>query len=378
MPRKSLNGSHEGPLRGFPDLGPNGAVREKKICVVYDEAALDITSELELAFNPKVRSDDKAPLLDASTTSVVEQVDAVAALLMEAGYNVTTIITSSDMSQLIDKFREERPDLIFNFCESIEGNSTQEMNVAGLYELLQLQYTGSNPLTLGSCLNKVRAKEILTFHKINVPSYRVFNSPDEVSRKKVGFPAIAKPIHEDASIGISNSSVVYDRDHLQELLATMLKTFKQPILVEQFVEGREFNVAIVGNDEVVALPVSEIDFSTMPTGYHHIVSYEAKWMPDSVEYKSTVPICPAKINRRIEQKIQNTAIRAYQAMGCRDYARVDMRMDKSGNVFVLEVNPNPDLSPSGSGFSRSAAAFGWSYGQLIDNIVQSAFKRRLG
>ncbi len=252
------------------------------------------------------------------------------------------------------------------------------MNVAGLYELLQLHYTGSNPLTLGSCLNKVRAKEILTFHKINVPPYRVFNSPDEVSRKKVRFPAIAKPIHEDASIGISNSSVVYDRDHLQELLATMLKKFKQPILVEQFVEGREFNVAIVGNDEVVALPVSEIDFSTMPTGYHHIVSYEAKWMPDSVEYKSTVPICPAKINRRIEQKIQNTAIRSYQAMGCRDYARVDMRMDKTGNVFVLEVNPNPDLSPNGSGFARSAAAFGWSYGQLIDNIVQSAIKRRLG
>ncbi len=352
--------------------------RKKKICVVYDEAALDISSELELAFNGKISSDTKTSLIDTSTTSVIEQVDTVVAVLAEAGYNVSTIITSSDMNQLVDKLREEKPDMIFNFCESIEGDSFQEMNVAGLYELLRLQYTGSNPLTLGSCLNKVRAKEILTFHKISVPTYRVYNSPDEVVRKKIGFPAIAKPIHEDASIGISNLSVVYDRDHLQTLLADMLKKFKQPILVEQFVDGREFNVAIVGNDEVVALPVSEIDFSTMPQGYQHIVSYEAKWMPDSVEYKSTVPICPAKISRRLEQKIQNTAIRAYQAMGCRDYARIDMRVDRTGNVFVLEVNPNPDLSPSGSGFARSASAFGWSYGQLINNIVQSAFKRRIG
>jgi len=352
--------------------------RKKKIAVVYDEAALDITSEIELAFSGKISNEERAALMDTSTTSVVEQVDTVVAVLADAGYNASTIITSSDVNQLIDKLHDERPDLIFNFCESIEGDSFQEMNVAGLYELLNLQYTGSNPLTLGSCLNKVRAKEILTFHKISVPSYRVFNSPDEVSRKTMGFPAIAKPIHEDASIGISNASVVYDRDHLQILLGDMLKKFKQPILVEQFIDGREFNVAIVGNDEVVALPVSEIDFSTMPSGYQHIVSYEAKWMPDSVEYKSTVPICPAKISRRLEQKIQNTAIRAYQAMGCRDYARVDMRVDKTGNVFVLEVNPNPDLSPSGSGFARSAAAFGWSYGQLINNIVQSAFKRRLG
>jgi D-alanine-D-alanine ligase len=352
--------------------------RKKKIAVVYDEAALDISSELELAFNGKISSEERTSLIDTSMTSVIEQVDAVAAVLTEAGYNVSTIITSSEVNQLIGKLHDERPDLIFNFCESIEGDSFQEMNVAGLYELLRIQYTGSNPLTLGSCLNKVRTKEILTFHKINVPTYRVYNSPDEVLRKKIGFPAIAKPIHEDASIGISNASVVRDRDHLQILLGDMLKKFRQPILVEQFVDGREFNVAIVGNDEVVALPVSEIDFSTMPEGYQHIVSYEAKWMPDSVEYKSTVPVCPAKISRRLEQKIQNTAIRAYQAMSCRDYARVDMRVDKTGNVFVLEINPNPDLSPSGSGFARSAAAFGWSYGQLISNIVQSAFKRRLG
>jgi len=351
--------------------------KKKKICVVYDEAALDITSELELAFDGKISSATKASLMDTSTTSVIEQVDTIVAVLAEAGYNVSTVITSGDTNQLIGKLREEKPDLIFNLCESIEGDSFQEMNVAGLYELLRLQYTGGNPLTLGSCLNKVRTKEILTYHKINVPTYRVFNSPDEVSRKKIGFPAIAKPIHEDASIGISNSSVVYDREHLQTLLSDMIKKFKQAILVEQFIDGKEFNVAIVGNDEVVALPVSEIDFSTMPQGYQHIVSYEAKWVPDSTEYKSTVPVCPAKISRRLEQKLQNTAIRAYQAIGCRDYARVDMRADKTGNVFVLEVNPNPDLSPSGSGFARSAGAFGWTYAQLINNIVQSAFKRRL-
>ena len=364
MPRRS-------PRNGSPDTG-------KKITIIYDESSLDITSEIELAFSGKLASDVKASLIDTSTTSVVEQVDTVAAVLTEAGHNVSTIIASSDINQLIENLQQEKPDLVFNFCESIEGDSFQEMNAAGLYELLNIEYTGSNPLALGSCLNKVRAKEVLIFHKLNVPSFRVFNSPDEVSRKKLSFPAIAKPIHEDASIGISNASVVNDHEHLQTLLVDMLKKFDQPILVEQYVEGREFNVAIVGNEEVVALPVSEIDFSTMPEGYHHIVSYQAKWMPESVEYKSTVPICPAKISHRLEEKIKNTAIRAYQAMQCRDYARVDMRVDRTGKVFVLEVNPNPDLSPSGSGFARSAAAFGWTYSQLINNIVQSAFRRRIG
>ncbi len=352
--------------------------RKKKITIVYDEAALDITSELEKAFSGRSDGNTKPESQDTSMTSVVEQVDAIAEALSDAGYNVQTVMTSPTIENLIEKLREEKPDLVFNFCESIEGDSFQEMNVAGMYDLLRIPYTGSGPLTLGSCLDKVRAKEILTFHKLNVPAFRVFTSPDEVSRKKLTFPVIAKPIHEDASAGISNASVVYDREHLQTLLADMLKKFKQPILVEQYVDGREFNVAIVGNEELVALPVSEIDFSTMPDGYHHIVSYEAKWMPDSVEYKSTVPVCPAKINQRLQQKIQNTAIRAYQVMGCRDYARVDMRVDKAGRVYVLEVNPNPDLSPGESGFARSAKAFGWTYAQLINNIVESAFKRSVG
>lgn len=352
--------------------------KKKKIVVVYDEGSLDISSELQMALNGKTEPDEKMPLQDTSLMSVIEQVDAVVEVLTEAGYNASTLLTGPAIGKFSEKLREEKPDLVFNFCESIEDNSYQEMNIAGLYELLGIRYTGSGPLTLGSCLNKVRTKEILSFHKLNIAPFRVFTSPDEVVRKKMNFPVIAKPIHEDASAGISNTSVVYDRDHLQTLLSNMLKKFNQPILVEQYIEGREFNVAIVGNEELVALPVSEIDFSSMPQGYHHIVSYEAKWMPETVEYKSTVPVCPAKISQRFQQKIQNTAIKAYQVMNCRDYARVDMRVDKNGRVYVLEVNPNPDLSPGESGFARSASAFGWTFGQLINNIVESAFKRSIG
>ncbi len=352
--------------------------KKKKIAVVYDEASLDISSELEMAFSGKTEHEAKSTPEDTSLMSVIEQVDTIVEVLTDAGYEVSTALTSPAIGRLMDKLQEEKPDLVLNFCESIEGDSFQEMNVAGLYELLRIPYTGSGPLTLGSCLNKVRAKEILSFHKINVPSFRVFTSPDEVSRKKIDFPVIAKPIHEDASAGISNASVVYDRDHLQSLLGDVLRKYKQPFLVEQYIEGREFNVAIVGNEEVVALPVSEIDFTSMPEGYHHIVSYEAKWIPETVEYKSTVPVCPAKISQRLQQKIQNTAVKAYQVMKCRDYARIDMRVDKSGKVYVLEVNPNPDLTPGDSGFARSAEAFGWTYGQLINNIVESAFKRSVG
>ncbi len=351
--------------------------RKKRISIVYDEASLDISSELELALSGKVSSEARAALQDTSTTSVVEQIETISEVLVETGYSVSTMIASSDVDQLIARLREEKPDLVFNFCESIEGDAFQEMNVAALYGLLKIRYTGSGPLTLGSCLDKVRAKQILSFHKIGVPPFRVFVSPDEVSRKKLRFPVIAKPMHEDASIGISNASIVSDRESLQNLLADLLKKFSQPILVEEYVDGREFNVAIVGTDEVLPLPVSEIDFSSMPQGYNHIVSYAAKWIPESIEYKNTVPICPAKISQRLQKKIQNTAIRAYEVMGCRDYGRVDMRLDKNGNLFVLEVNPNPDLSPAGSGFARSAAAFGWTYRQLINNIVDSAFKRRI-
>ncbi len=352
--------------------------KRKKIVVVYDEASLDISSELEMAFSGKVEADASPKIEDTSLMSVIEQVDTIVEVLSDAGYEVSTALTSPAIGKFIERLRDEKPDLVLNFCESIEGDSFQEMNVAGLYELLGVPYTGSSPLTLGSCLNKVRTKEVLAFHKLNVPPFRVFNSPDEVARKKVTFPVIAKPIHEDASSGISNGSVVNDREQLQILLEDMIKKYKQPILVEQYVVGREFNVAVVGNDELIALPVSEIDFSTMPEGYHHIVSYEAKWMPETVEYKSTVPVCPAKISQRLQQRLHNTAIKAYQIMKCRDYARVDMRVDKTGKVFVLEVNPNPDLSPDGSGFARSAEAFGWSYRQLIVNIVESAFKRCVG
>lgn len=352
--------------------------KKKKIVVVYDEASLDISSELEMALSGRIEPDSGSNGEDTSTMSVIEQVDTIVEVLTDAGYEVSTALTSPAIGRFVQKLREENPDLILNFCESIEGDSFQEMNAAGLYELLGIPYTGSGPLTLGSCLNKVRTKEILSFHKLNVPPFRVFTSVEEVSRKKINFPVIAKPIHEDASSGISNASVVYDRDHLQVLLDDILKKYKQPILVEQYVEGREFNVAIVGNEEAVALPVSEIDFSTMPDGYHHIVSYEAKWLPDTIEYKSTVPVCPAKISTRLEKKIQNTAIKAYQVMKCRDYARVDMRIDKTGRVYVLEVNPNPDLTPGESGFARSAAAYGWPYAQLINNIVESAFKRSVG
>ncbi len=351
--------------------------RKKKVVIVYDEASLDISSELELALNGKISDQVREAMQDTSTISLVEQVETISEVLIEYGYSVSTVITSSDIKQMTDKLQSEKPDLVFNFCESIEGNSFQEMNVAGLYELLNIRYTGSNPLTLGSCLDKVRTKQILSFHKIGITPFRVFVSPDEVVRKKLRFPVIAKPIHEDASIGISNSSILHDRDTLQRHLAELLKKFSQPILVEEYIEGREFNVAIVGTEELLALPVSEIDFSTMPDGYNHIVSYEAKWIPESIEYKNTVPVCPARISQRLQKKLQSTAMRAYEVMGCRDYGRVDMRVDKNGNVFVLEVNANPDLSPSGSGFARSANAFGWTYGQLINNIVESAFKRHI-
>jgi|YelNatPaOPRAMG01_1025707.scaffolds.fasta_scaffold00416_18 D-alanine-D-alanine ligase len=351
--------------------------KRRKITIVYDQPAGDISRELEFVFGESaVAVDGKTHVVDTSVASILEQVEAVSEALLQAGYIVSTLPVKQEVGELINELQAEKPDLIFNFCESFQEDARQEMNVAGLYELLRIPYTGNPPLTLGSALNKVRTKEILSFHKINVPSFWVFNSVDEIGKSKIKFPVIAKPLHEDASIGISNSSIIYNVDRLCEHVDIMLKGFKEPVLVERYIEGREFNVAIVGNANPMPLPISEIDFSSMPDGYHHIVSYAAKWMPDTIEYRSTIPVCPAKIGKRLEKKIIGIALRSYKALGCRDYARVDMRVDKTGKAFVLEVNPNPDLSPHGSGFARSAEAFGWTYNELINKIVESAFERQ--
>jgi D-alanine-D-alanine ligase len=246
------------------------------------------------------------------------------------------------------------------------------MHIAGVFELLKIPYTGSGPITLGTCLNKVRTKEILSYHGIPTPKFAVFKSAARVTLDDgMQFPLFVKPAREDAS---SNDSVVYDVPSLRKRVRYVHQNHDQPVLVEEFIEGRELNVAVMGNRKPFVLPISEIDFSAMPDSLHRIVSYECKWVAESDEYRTTKGICPAKLPSAVEAKMREIALHAYRLMGCRDYARVDMRLNKNNQPFVLEVNPNPDISRD-AGFVRSVKAAGLTFEEMVGMIIEYALER---
>ncbi|MEW6510499.1 MAG: ATP-grasp domain-containing protein [Bacteroidota bacterium] len=314
-------------------------------------------------------------LIDLSEIGVVEEMEDIRAALNALGYRTTIFNVDSKFFRLIDYLRAERPDLVFNLVESVENDSSLEMNVAGVYELLNIPYTGAGALALGTALNKPRVKEILTYHGIRTPKFQVFGLKDKiVLREGMRYPLMVKPSREDASVGIDDMSVVYSQADLRRRVRFIHHEYDQPALVEQYIDGRELNVAIIGNRPPVALPISEIDFSGLTEGMHRIVSYEAKWMQGTVAYEGTKGTCPAPLTSQQETKLKEIAIRCYQLIGCRDYARVDFRLTKDGVPYVLEVNPNPDISDD-AGFARSARAQGFTFPEIVGKIVESALER---
>jgi D-alanine-D-alanine ligase len=313
--------------------------------------------------------------VDLSEIGVVEEMEDIKEALTSLGFKCIILNVDSDVNRLIRFLQEEKPDLIFNLVECIENESALEMNVAALYELFKIPYTGAGPLALGTALNKPRVKEILTANGIRTPQHQVFKMMDKITLKEgMEFPLIVKPAREDASVGISEKSVVYSLAELRRQVRYIWGEFEQPALVEQFIDGRELNVAIVGNRKPLALPISEIDFSGLDAGMHKIVSYAAKWLNGTVEYEGTKGVCPAQLPAAIETELKQTALKCYELIGCRDYARVDFRLSPDGIPYVLEVNPNPDISDD-AGFARSARAYGFTFPQIIGKIVESALER---
>jgi D-alanine-D-alanine ligase len=239
-----------------------------------------------------------------------------------------------------------------------------------------VNYTGTASLALGTCLHKFRTKMLLQYNGIATANFFLANSIKDIDSilKTLRFPMFVKPAREDASIGIENASVVQTTKELQERIEYVFKVHNQPALVEEYIDGRELNVAIMGNNPPTLLPISEIDFSGLPSDYPKIVTYNAKWMEGTPEYSGTVGTCPAVLDPRTEERIRDMALRAYQLMEIRDYARVDIRLRNDGQPFVLEVNPNPDISQD-AGFARSARTAGLSFEDMIAKIVEHALER---
>ncbi|MBI5474362.1 MAG: ATP-grasp domain-containing protein [Ignavibacteriae bacterium] len=361
--------------------------RKTRIAILYNEPVVGteagrkyISENGQLQEGPPVpaieRKASNIPFgVDLSEIGVVEEMDDIKEALTSLGYKCSVFNVDSKVDRLIEFLREDKPDLIFNLVECIENESILEMNVAGMYELFKIPYTGAGPLALGTALNKPRVKEIMQANGIRTPQHQVFKVAEKiVLRDGMEFPLIVKPSHEDASVGISDKSVVYSLNELRRQVRYIWAEFDQPALVEQFIDGRELNVAVIGNHRPIVLPISEIEFSGLNPGMHKIVSYAAKWLNGTVEYEGTKGVCPAQLPAAIETEVRDTALQCYKLIGCRDYARVDFRLSASGVPYVLEINPNPDISDE-AGFARSAKAYGLTFPQIIGKIVESALER---
>jgi D-alanine-D-alanine ligase len=218
--------------------------------------------------------------------------------------------------------------------------------------------------------NKGLTKKILEANGLPTPKFKVLEN-SENWQGDIKFPLFVKPLKEDASIGVSNKSYVRNEADLKAQVEYITNRYKQPALVEKYIAGRELNVAILGNENPRALPISEImfDFKDEPK----IVGFSAKWFKESDEYKKTKPVCPALLDPSVKNNVERIALQAFELLYCRDYARIDIRL-KNNSPWILEVNPNPDISPE-AGFSRSLKTAGISYEQFVEKIIQFALHR---
>lgn len=300
--------------------------------------------------------------------------------LRELGHTVSTVVVdrAGDVAGAIAALRRERPDLVFNVAESFGGKSALESNVAGLLNLLDLRYTGSSPAGLLLAGDKSLTKKVLLAHGIQTPqAATVFRGALDFAGE-LTFPVIVKPPQEDASLGISSASVVHGIKELFERIHSLQAEYRQPVLVEQFIEGREFYVGVLGNANAEALPVIEMDFTGFPAGKPKIASWEAKWGDDGdgsgAEYAGTRSIFPASLDEALESRMKAVALDAFHALRLRDYGRIDLRVAPSGEIFVIEVNPNCYLERE-SEFARAALRHGLPYSELCARIIELAMAR---
>lgn len=348
-------------------------MKEKlKVAVVFNEADPDLYVK---SVDHELKELDFVPYFEVEDLTPMEEYELLAKKLTKRGMSAYPLNIKDDILKLIKDIKKNKPDVIFNFMELYKENSRLEMNIVGLLELMEIPYTGAPPMALANSQNKVLAKRILNSVGIRTPRFKLFKKKVTNYKHDLNFPLIVKPAFEDASVGIENESIVENNRQLKERIDYVLHYFVQPVLVEEFIEGRELNVAVLGDKDPKALPISEIDFSEMPEHLYNIVSYQAKWDPHHEAYHKTIPSCPADLPKKIEKEAKSIALNAFKTMGCRDYARVDMRLSKDKKLYVLEVNPNPDLT-EGAGFMRSADAGGYSYTQALAKIISFAWARR--
>lgn len=316
-----------------------------------------------------------ADALEPPVDPLIEQMQAT---LERLGHEVARFAVADEVDALVHALQREAPDLVFNLAESFGGKSALEYNVAALLTLLDIHYTGASPAGLLLAGDKVLAKKVLRFHGIQTPEFATLYRGSVDWADKLTFPVIVKPPLEDASLGITSASVVHDIKDLLDRIDALQTEYQAPVLVEQYIEGREFYAGVLGNVNATALPLIELDFSKFPEGKPRIATFDAKWGIDGEgggeEFAGTQSIFPTDLDPALVERVRDIAIETFHALRLRDYGRIDLRVTPSGEIYVIEANPNCYLERE-SEFARAARELGLEYDALVAQIIALAMAR---
>jgi D-alanine-D-alanine ligase len=297
--------------------------------------------------------------------------DTLAEAMIDIGHNVDEVcVQSAELETLLEGFNPDEH-LILNWCEEFPGVPHSEYLVAQTLESLGFTFTGAGSHTLSLGQHKPRVKRLLNAKNITTPTWKVYSSPDQISWSH--FPAIVKLAYEHCSYGITRESVVQSAAELEQRVEFVINKMHQPALVEEFIDGREFHVGVVGNSHITVLPPGEIDYSPFEDIHDRLCTYESNFDPSSLAYRLTFPKLPVVLAENLLRKLEEMAAAAYKAAGCRDYARMDIRL-KDETFYLLDVNPNPDISEDTS-LVRGAGLMGLSYGEFGSMLINLAARR---
>ncbi|MFA6541264.1 MAG: ATP-grasp domain-containing protein [Bacteroidota bacterium] len=349
-------------------------VSEKpSVLVLYNHVGEDEYEKIK-GIDPKTL--DFEPEYDIHVATADEEYKAIANALQKEGHRVFLVNLNENIKRLQSVLQKDPPDVVFNLVEFFHDSPMLEPAVAGLFDLYDIAYTGCSPFTLNLCVRKGLAKQMLIANGIPTPKFLLLHECKLPKRHGLKYPLIVKPAREDASSGVDKDSVVHAYDALIARLEKLFKEFAPPMLIEEYIEGRELHVSILGNDPPKVLPVIEFDFSELPKDFPNIITYNAKWNPLAEEFHRIHAFCPAKLTKQQLKMIEQVSVKAYETLECRDYARLDLRLSKRNRAYVLEVNPNPDLT-EGVSFMESAEKAGMTFSEVLSSLVEFAYHRKL-
>jgi len=302
-------------------------------------------------------------------------INGISKALRKLGYRVF-LVEANENAYLKLKRLKSKIDLVFNLAEGI--GQDREAQIPAMLEMLKIPYLGSKPITQAICLNKARTKEILELNHIPTSRFQLFKTGKEKLKKDLKFPLIVKPNQEGSSKGIFQNSVAKNEKELRKKVKEIIKKLEQPALVEKFLEGREFSIGLLGNNPVEVLPPVEINFSALPKNFVPMDSYEVKWLIDNPKSEVKTVICPAKIGKKMWQKIKKFCLKVKEVLEILDWCRIDLRLDKNGVPNILEVNQIPGIIPDpreNSRFPLAARAAGYSYEGMLGKLIKVASRR---